>query len=90
MFAQGELVLQQTAPLFAVPSGAIHDDGQGRYVLVLHGGQVTKRSIVPGESFEATGMTEIREGLGDAVQVIVAPITALKPGMRAKLVTPLS
>jgi RND family efflux transporter MFP subunit len=90
MFAQGELVLQQTAPLLAVPNTAIRDDGQHRYVLVLHDGQVAKRDVTLGDQFETAGLTEIREGLTDAAQVIVAPVTALKPGMRAKVTVPAS
>jgi len=85
MFAQGELVLQQTAPIVAVPNAAIRENGQQRYVLVLVDGKIAKQDVLVGDAFDSSGLTVIREGLSTAAQVIVAPVTSLKPGMRAKL-----
>ncbi len=88
MFADGELVLQQTAPLLAVPKSAIHRDANESYVLLLQNGEIVKRAVIVGDEFASTNMSEIREGLAAASRVIVTPIAELKPGVRAKLIAP--
>lgn len=85
MFAEGDLVLAQTLPVLAVPHEAIRTTADQHYVLVLENDTVSKRAVEVGESFSTPGLTVIHKGLAEAMQVIVAPITALKPGMRAKL-----
>jgi len=85
MFADGQLVLAQTAPVLAVPSSAIHKDQEGAYVLSVKEGSVVRLPVVTGAEYGDSGMTVVDEGVAEATHVIVAPATTLKPGARAKL-----
>ena len=85
MFAEGDLVLQRTAPLIAVPSVAVRGDEQGSYVLALKDGVIARTPITPGASYPDSQLTVIEAGLEQAIEVIVAPATTLKPGARAKV-----
>jgi hypothetical protein len=87
MFADGELLIERTQPLVAVPSSAIRSDNQGHYVLALEAGIVTRTPVVVGATFEASGLTVIESGLTETVQVIVANATSIKHGIKAKLAT---
>jgi RND family efflux transporter MFP subunit len=87
MFADGALLIEQTQPLVAVPTGAIRNDTGGRYVLVLQGGVITRAPVVVGATFEASGLTVIDSGLTETTQVIVANAATIKHGVRAKLAT---
>src|SRR5215831_9889359 len=85
MFAEGDLLIKQTAPVIALPNNAIRRDGDKDYVLVVENGVINKRDVVLGERFEDAGLHVVSEGLGDDTQVIVAPIATLKPGVHVKM-----
>jgi RND family efflux transporter MFP subunit len=87
MFADGELLIEQTQPLVAVPSSAIRSDNEGHYVFALEAGVVTRTPVVVGATFEAAGLTVIESGLTETVQVIVANAATIKHGIKAKLST---
>jgi len=86
MFADGELILQHTAPLLAIPTTAIRTINLSDTVLALEDGVVVERHIVRGDVFPAAGLTAVREGLTESAVIIVGS-TMLKPGMQAKLTT---
>jgi membrane fusion protein, multidrug efflux system len=85
MFADGQLMLEQTQPVLALPSAAIRADAQGAYVLSLHDGVVARTAINAGAVFAASGNTVVEQGISEGMQVIVAPTTALKAGTKAKV-----
>jgi len=85
MFAEGDLLLQRTSPVIAVPSVAVHNDEEGSYVLSLKEGVVARTPVKLGANFAESQLTVIDNGLEDAMQIIVAPASTLKPGARAKL-----
>jgi membrane fusion protein (multidrug efflux system) len=85
MFADGEVVIEQTAPLIALPTRAIHSDDQGHFVLVLKEGLVTRAPIVAGIEMSETGMTVIDSGISDAMQVVIANAPIIRAGVRALL-----
>lgn len=85
MFADGDLLLQQTSPLIAIPSVAIRNDDQGAYVLALKEGVIARTPVTPGVSYPDAQLTVIDGGLEQSAQVIVAPASTLKPGARAKV-----
>jgi RND family efflux transporter MFP subunit len=87
MFADGELLIEQTQPLVAVPSTAIRSDNEGQYVYALEAGVVTRTPVIVGATFEASGLTVIESGLTETVQVIVANVATIKHGSKAKLST---
>jgi membrane fusion protein (multidrug efflux system) len=85
MFADGDLMLEQTQPKLALPSGAIHTDAEGAYVLALKAGVVERATVNPGQVFAASGVTVVEQGIDEGMQVIVAPATTLKAGAKAKV-----
>ncbi|HYM33759.1 MAG TPA: efflux RND transporter periplasmic adaptor subunit [Steroidobacteraceae bacterium] len=85
MFAEGDLVIHQTTPVFALPNNAIRREADKSYVLVVKNGTIARLDVAVGERFEDMGLNVIREGLSDNMQIIVAPITSLKPGVSVKL-----
>jgi len=85
MFADGELMLEQTQPLLAVPNAAIRTDAEGTYVLSLQDGIVARTTVDAGAVFPASGVTVVEQGIDEGMRVIVAPATALKAGAKAKV-----
>lgn len=85
MFADGQLVLEQTAALVAVPNVAIRTDNEGKYVLSVKNEVVTRTPIVPGEAFPDADVTVIDSGLLESDLVVIAPASTLKPGTRVKV-----
>jgi RND family efflux transporter MFP subunit len=85
MFAEGELLLEQTQPLLALPNAAIRSDADGTYVLSLHDGIVARTTVRPGPVFAAAGVTVVEQGIGAGTQIIVSPAATLKPGAKAKV-----
>lgn len=83
MFSQGELTLESSAPLPAVPTRALHQENGTNYVFVLKDGVVSKKTVELGLAAPGEGYTEIRGGLQDNDQVIVAKIEGLKDGAKA-------
>jgi membrane fusion protein, multidrug efflux system len=85
MFADGELALETSEPLVSLPSHAIHSDAQGHFVLILQDGVLTRTSIVTGGAFADSGITVVKSGIVDAMQVVIANAATLKHGVRANL-----
>jgi RND family efflux transporter MFP subunit len=84
MFAEGDLVLQHTVPVLAVPNAAVRQDNNGAYVLSVQNDVITRAPVVAGTVFPDTGLTVIEKGLMDSDRVIVAPASTLKPGTQVK------
>jgi len=85
MFAEGDLVLKQTAPILAVPAAAIYSENGSEYVLVVDNGLVTRRDITRGAAFPDLELIAVDRGLNPDAQVIVTRATTLKPGVAVKL-----
>jgi membrane fusion protein (multidrug efflux system) len=85
MFAEGDLVLQETAPLLAIPNAAVRQDNEGQYVLAVQNEVIARAPVVARAPYADSQMTVIEQGLNDSDQVIVAPASTLKPGARVKL-----
>jgi RND family efflux transporter MFP subunit len=85
MFADGELVLQQSQPLMAVPKTAVRSDAQGKYVLAVKNDTVVRAPVEAGVEYAESELAVIEKGLADSDLVIVAPASTLKPGVRVKL-----
>jgi RND family efflux transporter MFP subunit len=87
MFADGQLLLQQTASLVAVPSSAVRSDSDGDYVLALHEGVIARTPVVAGATFADSGLTVIDSGLLVDTQVVISTASTIKAGVRARLST---
>lgn len=80
MFAQGELVLQTTEPVLAVPDAAVRDDNGQAYVLVIDDGKLERRDIEPGLESAHQRLIEVRSGLRAGEQVIALRFSSLEAG----------
>lgn len=82
MFAQGELVLDQSAPSPTVPTSAIRNDSGVSYVLVVEQGRLVRHTVTLGLKADDGSYVEVRDGLAAGAQVLAARIDALQDGSR--------
>ncbi|MBI2994819.1 MAG: efflux RND transporter periplasmic adaptor subunit, partial [Gammaproteobacteria bacterium] len=80
MFAQGELILNETAPVPAIPLSAVHIQAGLPYVFVIDGAKIARRPVKLGLRSEEQNLVEVREGLETGVHVVSARIDTLKEG----------
>ncbi|HET7797909.1 MAG TPA: efflux RND transporter periplasmic adaptor subunit, partial [Nevskia sp.] len=80
MFAQGELVLDKTAPAPTVPTSAIRSDAGVTYVLVVDNGKLVRRTVTLGLKTDDNSYVEVVDGLSVGTQVLSAKIDTLLPG----------
>lgn len=85
MFAQGELVLDQSVPAPTVPSSAIRSDAGVVYVLVIDQDKLVRRAVTLGLQTDDASFVEVREGLTVGTQVLAAKIDTLQDGAAVKL-----
>ena len=78
-FARGR-VLGDVAEAVVVPQGAVRQEGEESYVLVIENGRVVRRAVVLGARDEASGEVGIASGLRAGEQVIAAPSATLAAG----------
>jgi membrane fusion protein, multidrug efflux system len=83
MFAQGELTLDATQPVLAVPQRAVREEAGANYVLTLKDGKVVRTSVALGAAIEGAAFVEVRQGLAAGDRVIVAAIKDDKAGATA-------
>ena len=88
MFAQGELVLDQSAPSPTVPSASIRSDAGVTYVLAIDNGKLVRRAVTLGLKTDDASFVEVREGLAVGTSVLAAKIDALQDGAAVTLAKP--
>jgi membrane fusion protein (multidrug efflux system) len=80
MFAQGDLLLEQTEPIPAIPMTALHVEAGLPYVYLVDNGRIARRLVRTGLRSGEQGLVEIREGLVPGERVISARIDTLAEG----------
>ena len=80
MFAQGELTLDQTAPVAAIPLTAVRTQAGLPYVFAIQGAKIVSRLVKLGLRSEEQNLVEVREGLKTGERVVTARIDTLKDG----------
>ncbi len=85
MFAQGELVLDQSAPSPTVPTSAIRSDSGVTYVLAVEQDKLVRHTVTLGLKTDDASFVEVRDGIGVGTQVLAAKIDALHDGSTVKL-----
>lgn len=80
MFAQGELVLDQSAPSPTVPTSAIRSDSGVSYVLAVEQDKLVRHTVTLGLKTDDNSFVEIRDGVSIGSQVLAAKIDALHDG----------
>lgn len=83
MFATGELTLQATEPVPAIPQPAVHEEAGETFVYALADGKIARKPVKLGPTIKGDPYAEVREGLVLGDQVIVADIGDDKVGQKA-------
>jgi membrane fusion protein (multidrug efflux system) len=80
MFAQGDLLIEQTAPLLAIPQGAIVSESGVDYVMAIENGKATRKRVTLGMRSANDNLVELREGLAEGTRIIAVNLPSLEPG----------
>ena len=88
MFAQGDLILDQTAPVAAIPLSAVHTQAGVPYVLIINGAKIARRPVQLGLRSEEQNLVEVLAGLATGERVVSARIETLKEGSPVVVTTP--
>jgi membrane fusion protein, multidrug efflux system len=83
MFAQGELTLDATNPVLAIPQRAVREEAGANYVYTLKGGKIVRTPVALGQAVKGAAFVEVRDGLAAGERVIVAQISDEKAGAQA-------
>lgn len=83
MFATGELTLQATEPVLAIPQAAVREQAGETFVYALADGKIVRKPVKLGPTIKSDPYAEVREGLARGAQVIVAEIGEGKEGRKA-------
>ena len=81
MFAQGELVIERSEAVLAIPAAAVTQDAGIDYAWVLEGGVLLRKQLTLGAARGAEGLVEVRAGLEAGARLVAVEIEALAPGM---------
>ncbi len=80
MFAQGELMLDSSEPVLAVPANAVKYEAGMPIVYTLVDGKIARQEVRVGEQVEGSEFIAVRSGLNEGDRVILASIGERKPG----------
>lgn len=80
MFAQGELMLESTQPVLAVPKSAVRMESGVPVVYTLAEGKIGRKQVVVGAEVEGSDFVQVRDGLAAGERVIVVDIGDRKAG----------
>jgi membrane fusion protein, multidrug efflux system len=83
MFAQGELMLNSSAPVLAVSQRAVREEAGAAYVYTLRDDKIVRTPVTLGSRTEGDAYVEVRSGLNAGDRVIVADIGNDKAGATA-------
>ena len=81
MFAQGELVIERSEAVLAIPAAAVKQEAGIDYAWVIEGGLLLRRQLTLGAARGAEGLVEVRAGLEAGARLVAVEIEALAPGM---------
>lgn len=88
MFAQGELILDRTEPVPAIPLTALHEQAGLPYVYTIEQQKIGRRHVELGLRAEEQNLVEVRKGLKPGEQVVAARIVTLKEGAPVVIAAP--
>lgn len=83
MFATGEVTLQATDPVLAVPQSAVREQAGETFVYALADGKIARKPVKLGPTVKGDSYAEVRAGLAPGDQVIVADIGDGKESRKA-------
>lgn len=85
MFATGEITVAEQTDAIAVPVDAIREDAEGKFVLKLSDGTLTRQGVEAGTAWNRGRMVEVT-GLNVGDTVVTAPLTELSSGLAYEIV----
>ena len=80
MFAQGSLLVAETAASMVVPAAAVHDDAGSAYVYRIAADVIERRNVEVQTNDAATGTVAIASGLETGDRVVVGNLVNLEAG----------
>ena len=80
MFASGRIVLESRAGGLAIPAGALRQDADGPYVLVIADDKAERRAVGIGRSWDGGVLLEVESGLAAGDLVVIEPLPELAAG----------
>jgi RND family efflux transporter MFP subunit len=80
MFAQGNVLIERSEPLLAIPESAIVPDSGVDYVLAIENGHAQRRRVHLGMRADNDSLVEVRDGLAEGDRVIAVRLPSLEPG----------
>ena len=86
MFAQGDLVIEQSAPVLAIPAAAVHSEAGIDYAFAIENGVVVRRQLTLGARGGDEGYVEVRDGLQAGTQLLAVKMDRLEPGTPVRVV----
>lgn len=81
MFAQGELVIDRSEPVLAIPAAAVQTEAGVAHAWVIDGGVLERRQLALGAAWDAEGLVEVRSGLEAGARLVGVGIDGLAPGV---------
>lgn len=81
MFAQGELMIERSEPVVAIPAAALKTEAGIDYAWVIENGVLLRRQLTLGPARGSDGLVEVRAGLDAGARLVAVGIEALAPGM---------
>ncbi len=85
MFAEGELVIERSAPVVAVPAAALHHEAGEDFAWVVEAGALVRRRLELGAARGDDGAVEVRAGLQAGAVLLAVPLEALQEGTPVRL-----
>jgi RND family efflux transporter MFP subunit len=86
MFAQGDVLIERSEPLLAIPQSAVFADSGIDYVMTIENGRAERRRVQLGMRSDNDGLVEVREGLAEGVEIIAVNLPSLEPGTAVRAV----
>lgn len=83
MFATGQLTLQATEPVLAIPQSAVREEAGETFVYALADGKIARKPVTLAPTVKGDPHAEVREGLALGDRIVVAQIGKDKVGMQA-------
>lgn len=87
MFAQGELILDRTPPVPAIPLTAVYTEAGLPFVFVIEGAKLVRRQVTLGLRSEVQNLAELRAGLKTGDRVVAVRMDGLKAGLPVAMAT---
>ena len=88
MFAKGTIKLGAAAGALVVPTTAVREDGQGKFVYTLEGNKLARSPVELGVMAEDEGLVQVLKGLSSGVSVVKSNLGELRVGATVAVSTP--